>query len=111
MGDDDDRRAEGVPYVEDEAVQVAGGDRVEARGRLVKEDDGPADKQILIRTTDYERDRWKDASSKEQLTVSAWIRKTLNTEAKNILECLHPVEFVKYYPWARTCMKCGQRLP
>lgn len=78
---------------------------------LVKEDDGPADKQILIRTTDYERDRWKDASSKEQLTVSAWIRKTLNTEAKNILECLHPVEFVKYYPWARTCMKCGQRLP
>jgi hypothetical protein len=78
---------------------------------LVKEDDGPADKQILIRTTDYERDRWKDASSKEQLTVSAWIRNTLNAEAKNILECSHPVEFVKYYPWARTCMKCGQRLP
>lgn len=77
---------------------------------LVKNDDGPADKQILIRTTDYERDRWKDASSKEQLTVSAWIRKTLNAEATNILECSHPVEFVKYYPWSRTCTKCGQRL-
>lgn len=77
---------------------------------IVKPDDGPADKQVLIRTTDYERDRWKQASEKEQLTLSAWIRNVLNAEAKNLLECEHPMNMVRFYPWSKICTKCGQRL-
>jgi hypothetical protein len=77
---------------------------------IAKPDDGPADKQVLIRTTDYERDRWKLASSNEQVTLSAWIRDTLNAEARRILECDHPMNMVRFYPWAKICTKCGQRL-
>lgn len=77
---------------------------------IVKPDDGPADKQVLIRTTDYERDRWKQASTNEQVTLSAWIRNTLNEEARRILECEHPMNMVRFYPWAKICTKCGQRL-
>lgn len=77
---------------------------------IVKEDDGPADKQVLIRTTDYERDRWKQASQNSQVTLSAWIRNTLNEEAKRILECDHPMNMTRFYPWAKICTKCGQRL-
>lgn len=77
---------------------------------IIKQDDGPADKQVLIRTTDYERDRWKQASSAEQITLSAWIRNTLNAEAKRLLECEHPMNMMRFYPWAKICTKCGKRL-
>lgn len=77
---------------------------------IEKEDDGPADKQVLIRTTDQERERWKQASSQEHLTLSAWIRTVLNAEAKRLLECEHPINMVRFYPWSKMCTKCGQRL-
>lgn len=73
-------------------------------------EDGPADKQVLIRTNDYERNRWKEAASIEQVTLSAWIRTILNAEAKKLLECEHPMNEVRFYPWAKICMKCGNRL-
>ena len=80
-----------------------------ARG--TRTDDGtPSDKQVLIRTTDAERDRWKEAASHEQLTLSSWIRNVLNNEAKRILECDHPMNMMRFYPWAKICTKCGQRL-
>lgn len=72
--------------------------------------DGPADKQVLIRTTDQERERWKNAAAQEQMNLSAWIRAHLNAEAKRILECEHPMNMMKIYPWAKICTKCGQRL-
>lgn len=77
---------------------------------VVKQDDGPIDKQVLIRTTDFERDRWKQASALEQVTLSAWIRNTLNNEAKRLLECDHPMNMTRFYPWATICTKCGNRL-
>jgi len=69
-----------------------------------------ADRQVLIRTNDTERDRWKQAATHEQLTLSAWIRNVLNAEAKRILECDHPMNMMRFYPWAKICTKCGQRL-
>ena len=73
-------------------------------------EDGPADKQVLIRTNDYERNRWKKAASLEQVTLSSWIRTILNAEAKRLLECDHPMNMVRFYPWAKICTKCGNRL-
>jgi hypothetical protein len=73
-------------------------------------EDGPADKQVLIRTNDYERNRWKEAASLEQVTLSSWIRTILNAEAKRLLECDHPMNMVRFYPWAKICTKCGNRL-
>lgn len=80
-----------------------------ARG--TRTDNGvPSDKQVLIRTTDEERDRWKQAAANEQVTLSSWIRNVLNAEAKRILECDHPMNMMRFYPWAKICTKCGQRL-
>jgi hypothetical protein len=73
-------------------------------------EDGPADKQVLIRTNDYERNRWKEAASIEQISLSAWIRTVLNSEAKRLLECDHPMNMVRFYPWSKICTKCGKRL-
>jgi hypothetical protein len=77
---------------------------------LINAVDGPADKQVLIRTNDYERNRWKEAATLEQVTLSAWIRNTLNSEAKRLLECEHPLNMMRFYPWAKICTKCGARL-
>ena len=73
-------------------------------------DGGPADKQVLIRTTQYERDRWKDAAALDQKNLSSWIREHLNNQANILLDCQHPMNETKFYPWATICMKCNTRL-
>jgi hypothetical protein len=79
----------------------------------ITEDGGPADKQVLIRTNEAERERWKQAAEHEGMTVSAWIRKALNDSASNILDCPHPMDMIRFYPWAggkKVCTRCRQRL-
>lgn len=77
---------------------------------VAKEDDAPIDKSVLIRTTEAERERWKQASAADQLSLSAWIRNCLNEKAKKVLDCEHPSSMVRRYPWSTTCTKCGLRL-
>jgi predicted DNA binding CopG/RHH family protein len=78
---------------------------------MQKSDDAPADKQVLIRATEHDRDRWKNASNKVGVTLSSWIRDALNKEAASVLDCPHPGHQVRYYPWATICLECGQRFP
>lgn len=78
---------------------------------MQKSDDAPADKQVLIRATEYDRDRWKNASNKIGITLSSWIRDTLNKESASVLDCPHPDHQMRYYPWATICLECGQRFP
>lgn len=76
-------------------------------------EEGPADKQVLIRTNEPERERWKNAAEKEGMTLSAWIRKALNESASNVLDCPHPMDMIRFYPWAggkKVCTRCRQRL-
>lgn len=77
---------------------------------IQKDDSGTADKQVLIRTTESDREKWKQASELEGVTLSSWIRSTLNTAAKSLLECDHPMNMTRFYPWATICTKCGKRL-
>lgn len=77
---------------------------------ISKEDKGPADKQVLIRTTAPERDRWKQAAEKEGVPLSQFIRDLLNKRAMELLECAHPINERRYYPWAEFCLKCDTRL-
>jgi hypothetical protein len=77
------------------------------------DEEGPADKQVLIRTNEAERERWKSAAEKEAMTLSAWIRKALNESASNVLDCPHPIDLIRFYPWAggkKVCTRCRQRL-
>ena len=78
---------------------------------MSKVDDAPADKQVLIRATEYDRNRWKDASVKSGITLSSWIRDALNREASNALDCPHPMHQMRFYPWATICLECGMRFP
>ena len=76
----------------------------------VSDDDGPADKQILIRATEHDRERWKRAAQVAEVSLSALIRETMNLKVAEILDCSHPLEFRVSYPWAEHCKKCGSRL-
>jgi predicted HicB family RNase H-like nuclease len=76
----------------------------------VSDDDGPADKQILIRATEHDRERWKRAAQVAEVSLSALIRETMNRKVADILDCSHPMEFRVSYPWAEHCKKCGSRL-
>ncbi|MFM9026527.1 MAG: hypothetical protein ACKOQ6_00835 [Bacteroidota bacterium] len=77
---------------------------------ITKADSGPADKQVLVRTTEEERLRWKSAATADGKNLSTWIRDSLNERASQILDCQHPMAETRFYPWATICMKCGQRL-
>jgi hypothetical protein len=75
-----------------------------------KTDDGPSNASVLIRTTEQDRDRWREAAAAAGMTLSAWIRSLLNAEASNMLDCSHPMNMVRFYPWSQMCLKCGKRL-
>ncbi len=76
----------------------------------VSDDDGPADKQILIRATENDRERWKRAAEVAEVSLSALIRDTMNIKVTDILDCSHPMQFRQSYPWAEFCTKCDIRL-
>lgn len=77
---------------------------------MTKEDDAPADKQVLIRATEHDRERWKRAAEVVGVSLSALVREVMNTKATDILDCSHPMQFRKQYPWAEFCTKCDMRL-
>lgn len=72
------------------------------------EDGATASKQVLIRTTDEDHAYWKAAADKEHITLSEFLRKAANELAKNILECKHPAESLRWFPWETKCLKCGE---
>lgn len=74
------------------------------------EEGSTATKQVLIRTTDEDHARWKNASDKEGITLSEFLRSAANKMADEILECRHPAESLKWYPWGTRCTLCGEKL-
>ena len=73
-------------------------------------EDGPSNKQIIVRTTDSDHERWKLASHKEGKSMSQFIRDTINEKVIDVLDCSHPIEMRRYYPWAEHCLRCNARL-
>lgn len=72
--------------------------------------DTPADKQVLVRTTDEDRERWKAAAQARGLSLAEFIRDTINSKVEEILDCVHPENMRKKYPWSEFCMRCNRRL-
>lgn len=69
-----------------------------------------ASKQVLLRATETDHERWKAAAAKLDVSLSEFIRNNCNKAATELLDCTHPVGFLKTYPWSQTCLKCGKRL-
>lgn len=67
-------------------------------------------RQVLIRATERDHDRWKEAAAKQGISTSEFIRNSCNAAAADMLDCKHLPEFRKIYPWSDVCLKCGTRL-
>jgi hypothetical protein len=76
----------------------------------ISPEDGPAGKNILIRLTEKDRERWKETAEKMGVTVSQMIRDTVNSKVQDVLDCSHPISQRRYYPWSEFCLACGTRL-
>ena len=76
----------------------------------VSPEDGPADKNILVRLTNKDRERWKEASEKIGVTMSQLIRDAVNVKVIEVLDCSHPTNMRRYYPWSEFCLKCSTRI-
>lgn len=70
----------------------------------------PAQKQVIIRTSEKNHERWKQAAELEGVSLAEFIRALADAEATRLLECTHPEQFVVRYPWLTKCKKCGERL-
>lgn len=73
-------------------------------------DDGPTTKQVIVRTTDDDHERWKRASQRDGKSMSQFIREAVNNRVAEILDCQHPMNMRRFYPWAEFCLKCNSRL-
>lgn len=69
-----------------------------------------ADKQVIIRVTEVQRDLWKSAAEKAGKNLSEFIRDLVNPAADAIVNCPHPPKRRKAYAWQETCLDCGKRL-
>lgn len=73
----------------------------------------PADKQLLVRCTEAEKDLWKKAAGANNETMAAYVRRVLNEDAQKLATCLHPRNKVKVYPWGSPplfCLACKTRI-
>lgn len=69
----------------------------------------PTAKQVLLRATEYDHQRWKDAADKRGVSMSEFIRDAVNAATSDILDCPHPSNMKRFYPWATTCLQCGEK--
>jgi activator of 2-hydroxyglutaryl-CoA dehydratase len=66
-----------------------------------------ATKQVLIRVSEEDHERWKEASDRDGSTLSDFLRKAANAAASDVLDCKHPRQFRKSFPWVEKCVQCG----
>lgn len=66
-----------------------------------------ATKQVLIRVSEEDHERWKTAADRDGSTLSDFLRKAANNAASEVLDCKHPIQFRKAYPWVEKCVQCG----
>lgn len=70
----------------------------------------PTQKQVIIRATEKDHERWKKTAEIKGVSVAELVRELCNRAASEALDCQHPIEFRKSYPWAEICTKCSVRL-
>lgn len=66
--------------------------------------------QILIRAPEETRDRWKQAADLCGVSVTEFVRRVVDERTTELLDCTHPAQYRKRYPWSETCTRCGTRL-
>ena len=67
-------------------------------------------KQVLFRANEADHDRWKEAASKLGISMAEFIRECCNAKAADLLDCPHPLNQRRWFPWAEQCLQCGTRI-
>jgi predicted HicB family RNase H-like nuclease len=70
----------------------------------------PAMKQVIIRATESDSNRWKTAAEKQGMSLAEFVRRVVNDATALELDCPHPQNMRKVYPWSESCTKCGKRI-
>jgi hypothetical protein len=70
----------------------------------------PTQKQVIIRATESDHERWKKTAEIKGISLAEMVRELCNKAAHEALDCQHPIEYRKSYPWAEICTKCETRL-
>lgn len=70
----------------------------------------PTQRQVLIRATESDHERWKLAAKMKGISLAEMVRELCNKAASEALDCQHEAPFLKVYPWATICTKCSKRL-
>jgi len=73
----------------------------------------PADKQLMVRCTQAEKDLWKQAADNLNETLASFVRRLLNEGATKATSCSHPSGAVRFYPWGKPqffCTFCSTRI-
>ena len=70
----------------------------------------PAQKQVMVRASEGDHARWKEAAEKAGVSMAEFIRDAVNVAAKNTLDCDHPVEMRKSDPGSEFSLKCNSRI-
>lgn len=68
------------------------------------------DKQVLVRVSEGQREKWRECAESDGLSVSEWLRGLAEARWREVFTCQHPLEFRKSYPWSEFCLACGERL-
>lgn len=95
----------------DESRELAA--RVAAEAALVDEVvvvEEVRDKQVLIRVSEVQREQWRECAEADGLSVSEWLRGLADERWRAVFTCQHPLESRRSYPWAESCLACGERL-
>jgi hypothetical protein len=70
----------------------------------------PTQKQVIIRATERDHERWKQTAEIKGISLAEMVRELCNKAASEALDCQHPMDKRKSYPWAEICTKCNVRL-
>lgn len=71
---------------------------------------GDGTNQVLIRAAAESHERWKQAAHKQGVSMAEFIRAAADKAAAETLDCNHPADQRRWYPWAEVCMRCGTQL-
>ena len=78
--------------------------KVDAKG------DDTVSKQVLFRASETDHQRWKEAADKLNISMAEFIRECCNAKAIDLLDCPHPLNQRRWYPWSEMCLACGYRI-
>lgn len=71
---------------------------------------GEGSNQVLIRASAESHERWKQAAARLGVSMAEFVRTAADAAASNALDCPHDPVHRRWYPFAETCLHCGEQL-